>query len=416
VSPDAVKHLLVTNYQSYDKHPRVLKIVHPVTGGLIMTPHGEQWRKDRTLFDQAFRGNYVVHMQSVVREVINKSIEKFTALSKSGEVADLQVILECLTFDIIGKIAMGRDFNSLGDSESKLSTYWSNSLEVLMWKFSTEGFPYWKYVKTPWLRRGEEDLKKLGELTQEIILSHKVTEDDMTLLGVMLRENEKNPGSYSVEDIQRHMMTFLFAGHDTTANALLWVFYYLMVNPEVEKKVMDEINQVLGNRDPSLEDFEKMEYLNCVVKETLRLKPSAPWFPARQVVQDEEFLGFKLLKGTFATFSSFASHHNPAVWKDPESFIPERFLPENYQKIPAYAYIPFGAGPRRCIGEQLALREIKLATVAIARKFRLKLEPGQVIDHHARLTMCAKNGILVTVEEREVEDSEPSQNNVTMST
>jgi cytochrome P450 len=189
-----------------------------------------------------------------------------------------------------------------------------------------------------------------------------------------------------------NVMTFIFAGHETTANALTWTFYLLSQFPQWDGRVADEAANVLGDRDATAADMAALGTTRRVLEESMRLYPPAP-FISREAVEADTLCGHAVAPGTSVTVSPWAVHRHKLLWDDPDYFNPLRFAPGAREKIHRFAYIPFGAGPRICIGMAFAMQEAMIILSSVARRYRLTLVPGQTIEPLARVTLRPSNGM-----------------------
>lgn len=189
-------------------------------------------------------------------------------------------------------------------------------------------------------------------------------------LDMLLSATDDEGKKLSYRDIREEVDTFMFEGHDTTASAVNWVLYLLGRNPEVQKKVHRELDEEFGNNECSvtMDNLKNLRYLECVVKEALRLFPSVPMF-ARTLREDCCIKGYQIPRGTNVLVLTYALHRDPEIFPDPEEFRPERFFPENCKGRHPYAYVPFSAGPRNCIGQRFAQMEEKTLLALILRRF-----------------------------------------------
>jgi len=188
------------------------------------------------------------------------------------------------------------------------------------------------------------------------------------------------------------MMTLFLAGHETTANALTWTWYLLSQNPAVEARLTDELHRVLRGRPPQAVDLQLLPYTEMVVRESLRLYPPAPGF-AREPIEDVLIGGYKIPRGSLITVSTYALHRDPRLFDDPERFDPERFAAGWEARIPRHAYLPFGGGPRVCIGNGFATMEARLILATVAQHWTFLLEPDQEVTTVQLVTLRPKKGI-----------------------
>uniref|UniRef100_A0A7N9I9F9 Cytochrome P450 family 4 subfamily V member 2 n=1 Tax=Macaca fascicularis TaxID=9541 RepID=A0A7N9I9F9_MACFA len=225
-------------------------------------------------------------------------------------------------------------------------------------------------------------------------------------LDLLLSVTDDEGNRLSHEDIREEVDTFMFEGHDTTAAAMNWSLYLLGSNPEVQKKVDHELDDVFGRSDrpATVEDLKKLRYLECVIKETLRLFPSVPLF-ARSVSEDCEVAGYRVLKGTEAVIIPYALHRDPRYFPNPEEFRPERFFPENAQGRHPYAYVPFSAGPRNCIGQKFAVMEEKTILSCILRHFWIESnQKREELGLEGQLILRPTNGIWIKLKRRNADE------------
>jgi len=194
-------------------------------------------------------------------------------------------------------------------------------------------------------------------------------------------------------------MNLLIAGNETTAVALSWAWYLLHKHPEVERKLHGELEEVLGGRAPRFEDLPKLSYTHMVFREAMRLCPPG-WIISRRPLEDDEIGGYLVPAGTTVLISPYVTHRNPDYWDKPEDFDPERFSPERSASRPEFAYLPFGGGPRKCIGEHFAMTEGLLILATVAQRYRLRLVPGYPVEPEPLVTLRPKRGVLVVLESR----------------
>ena len=226
----------------------------------------------------------------------------------------------------------------------------------------------------------DQVLGVLHEFTKNVILERikskgkmKKISRRMAFLDVLMHAKTEDGQELSLEDIQEEVDTFMFEGHDTTAAAMTWATYLIGRHPEVQRRLHDELDAVFGDdetRPVTMEDVRKLEYLEQVIKESLRLFPSVP-FMGRVTTEDCEVNGHFIPKDTEIVVYVYRIHHNPDVWDDPETFNPDRFATENSTGRHPFAYIPFSAGPRNCIGQRFALLEEKVILSQLLRNFTI---------------------------------------------
>jgi cytochrome P450 len=193
-------------------------------------------------------------------------------------------------------------------------------------------------------------------------------------------------------------VTLLVAGHETTASALTWTLYMLSQYPEVGDRLQREVDEVLGDRKPTLEDLANLRYTRMVIDESLRLHPPG-WLTFRKAEADDEIGGYHIPAGTTLTLSQWATHRHPEIWDDPESFDPERFSPERSKGRPPFAFFPFGGGPRLCIGSSFALLELQLVLPILVRRFTFELDQTRTVQNDPQVTLRPKGGLWMYIKQ-----------------
>jgi cytochrome P450 len=202
------------------------------------------------------------------------------------------------------------------------------------------------------------------------------------------------------EQVRDEVIIIFLAGHETSALAATYVWYLLSLHPEEEARLHAELDAVLGGRVPTCDDLEKLSYTRMVIDEAMRLYPPAPMLTGRVARAADEICGRPVAKGTEIAILPWVLHRHRALWEDPDRFDPQRFSPQRSATRPRFAYLPFGGGPRICIGAQLALTEVSLLVATMAQRYRLKLVPRQDIVLLHRVTLRPRDGIRMQLEPR----------------
>jgi len=217
---------------------------------------------------------------------------------------------------------------------------------------------------------------------------------------MLLDARDEDTGE-GMDDIQLRdeLVTMFLAGHETTAIALSWSIALLSLHPTVRRKLQAEVDRVLAGRIPDASDYSNLPYTNAVISEAMRLYPPLP-ITIRQAREDDLLDGYLIKAGSGVFINIYSAHHNPDVWENPEGFDPERFLPERINEVPRFAYLPFGGGPRQCIGNNFALMEAVLALSMITQRYELNLVPGTDLEPYMPGTLRPKGGVRVVIKRR----------------
>lgn len=219
------------------------------------------------------------------------------------------------------------------------------------------------------------------------------------MLLATLAEEKEGQITLSRAELLGELAGIVFAGHETTATTLTWLFGMLAQHPDVEAKLHEELDRVLRGRIPTFADLPHLTYTRMVIDETMRLYPAA-WTLTRHALNADTIGGYQIPAGGNVLINIFTLHRHPTYWDNPEQFDPERFSPERAANRHKFAFMPFGGGPRKCIGEPFALAEAQLVTATIAQRYRLRLMPGQNTDPFALFILQTRHGLQMRLEER----------------
>ena len=257
--------------------------------------------------------------------------------------------------------------------------------------------PALRHIPVPAMIRVKRAVRELDEIVDRIIRQRRAGgEDTGDLLSMLMAARDEDGSGMTDRQLRDEILTFLLAGHETTAVSLSWTWYLLSQHPEVEQKLREELTQVLGGRAPRLEDLPRLPYTDKVVKESTRLYPPA-WSLARTVTKEVELGGYRLPVGANVVMSQWILHRDPRFFEQPEQFNPDRWTAEAAQRLPRFAYFPFGGGPRLCIGASFAMMEANLLLAAIAQRFQLRLAPGHSVAALPSITLRPRYGMRMTL-------------------
>ena len=257
-----------------------------------------------------------------------------------------------------------------------------------------------KWIPTPGHIQARRAEKDLDEIVYGYINDRRKTGDDKgDLLSMLLLAEDEDGNRMTDKQVRDEAVTLYLAGHETTSNAMTWTFYLLEQNAEAEAKLHAELDDVLGGRTPTLADLRNLPYTEMVLKESMRLLPPV-YGVGREAVEEVEIGGYTIPAGSNVGLHFYRAHRHPDFWNDPEKFDPERFSPENEKNIPRYAYMPFGGGPRVCIGNSFAMMEAQLLLATIAQHYKLRLAPEANVVLDPKITLRPKHGMPMTLHKR----------------
>ncbi|HST50505.1 MAG TPA: cytochrome P450 [Pyrinomonadaceae bacterium] len=393
--PDYVRDVLVANHARYLKG-RALQRAKRILGEGLLTSEGEFHRRQRRLAQPAFHRRRV----NSYGEAMVGYAAKTSARWRDGETLDIHDEMMRLTLAVVGKTLFDADVESDADEVGEALTDVMSLFGYMMLPFSE----LLEKLPLPPVRRFERARARLDAVIYRIIEERRrACADRGDLLSMLLfAEDEEGGGARMTdEQLRDEVMTLFLAGHETTANALTWCFYLLAQNPEAEARLHEELDTVLEvGRAPVVEDVPSLRYTEMVVAETMRLFPPA-YAIGRLALEDHEVGGYFIPKGALVLVSQYVMHRDPRFFPCPTAFDPARFTTEAKEARPQFAYFPFGGGPRRCIGEGFAWTEAVLMLATLARRWRLRLAPGQTIERQPRITLRPKSSVLMKLERRE---------------
>jgi cytochrome P450 len=302
-----------------------------------------------------------------------------------------------LTLRIVGETLLGTDVtgeaNDVGEALTFLIEETSRRIHS-PWDFQER-------TPTRKNRRYDQALRRLNQAVHKIIddRRHRPAGAEDLLAMLMAARDEETGLQMTDQQLRDEVMTFFLAGHETTAVNLTWTWYLLSKHVEVRRRVEEEVDRVLSGRLPSIEDFPKLAYTKLVIQESMRLFPPV-WGIARMAEQEDRLGDVVIPARSAVLLIQYVTHRHRDFWENPEGFDPDRFLPQNAEHRHPYAYFPFGAGPRICIGNHFAMLEAVLIVAVVASRWRLNLVPGFPVIPQARVTLRPKNGLLMNVQRR----------------
>lgn len=387
--PDLVEEVLVHQNRKFIKHYRLRQAKLTLGEGLL-TSEGDFWRAQRKLMQPAFHRERIAAFGDLMVDFADRLTDSWSA----GQTRDLQADMMRLTLEIVAKALFGAQ---LGGESAEVGA----AMETLMHNFmkSTASaiiVPRW--IPIPSNLRTRAAVKRLDRVLYHIIAQRRANgEDRGDLLSMLLHAQDEESGRRMTDkQLRDECMTIFLAGHETTANTLSWAWYLLAQNPDAEARFHEEIERVLDGRRPTLADLPRLPYTEGIVNEALRLYPPA-WMLGREANEPLELGGYRIAKGTTIFLTSCVIHRDPRWFDDPDAFRPERWVNGLLQRIPRYAYFPFGGGPRICIGNGFAQLEAALVLATIARKHRLHLAPDAVVEPLPSMTLRLAHGLKMEV-------------------
>ncbi|PVD31382.1 hypothetical protein C0Q70_06794 [Pomacea canaliculata] len=377
---------------------------HPIWGHLFDYPgpneKGLQYQREMTAkyprassvwLGPSIPDNIGVHAEK------DEYFEVFSVISKFA----LDVILKCA-------FSYDTDCQKIGNQNPYVQAVYALSEMAVQRYFQPWFHSDWLYFLTPMGRKFRENCRVVHKLANDVISKRKITLASTTVrkqevkkncldfLDILLTARDENGEGLTFDEIKAEVDTFLFgAGHGTTASAISWAMYSLAQHADIQATCQEEIDELFKGRETDdflWEDLSHLPYLSMCIKEALRLHSPVPSI-LRELTQDTDIDGHIAPKGAIVNIVIYNIHHNPTVWQDSLEFRPERFTEENIKSRNPYAFIPFSAGPRNCIGQNFAMDEMKLVLAKILHRFTLVADPDHKVEKVESLVMKAKTGI-----------------------
>lgn len=412
--PSIAKHILKDNAKAYSKGI-LAEILDFVMGKGLIPADGEIWRRRRRAIVPALHQKYVAAMISLFGEASDRLCQKLDAAALKGEEVEMESLFSRLTLDIIGKAVFNYDFDSLTNDTGVIEAVYTVLREaedrsvspIPVWDI-----PIWKDI-SPRQRKVATSLKLINDTLDDLIATCKRMVEEEELQFHEEYMNERDPSilhfllasgdDVSSKQLRDDLMTMLIAGHETSAAVLTWTFYLLTTEPSVVAKLQEEVDSVIGDRFPTIQDMKKLKYTTRVMNESLRLYPQPPVLIRRSI--DNDILGeYPIKRGEDIFISVWNLHRSPLHWDDAEKFNPERWPldgPNPNETNQNFSYLPFGGGPRKCIGDMFASFENVVAIAMLIRRFNFQIAPGAPpVKMTTGATIHTTEGLKLTVTKR----------------
>jgi cytochrome P450 len=390
-SPRVAHEVLVEEEAAFMKSAGLHIFARPLLGDGLLTSEREVHRRQRRMLAPVFAHKRIASYGDVM---VKKTEESATRLLGAKQ-AVLGDEMMRLTLEIVGKTLFDAE---LGGDATLVGEALTESMRRMM-DGLVRFIPTPPFVPTLGNLRFRRAVRTLDELVYRIIAERRRASgvDRGDMLGMLLATKDADDGSGLTDrEVRDQAMTILLAGHETTANTLAWTFYLLGKRPEVRARVEAEVDAALGGRTATVEDLPKLPYSLSVLKEAMRLYPPA-YMIGRRATRDVTIGGTTVKKGQIVLLNVLGIHRRASVFPNPAGFDPDRFAGEREKKLPPLAYMPFGAGPRVCIGNHFAMMEGHLVLATLAQRLRFELQGGGDATAEPLVTLRPKGGLPVRV-------------------
>ncbi|MBX7080945.1 MAG: cytochrome P450 [Nannocystaceae bacterium] len=389
--PALAQHVLVRNHRNYVKS-RSYEGLRLVLGQGLVTSEGEHWRKQRKLAQPAFHRQRLAALADTMGACVRETVDGWER--RADPAIDVHAEMMALTLAIVARTLFGTDLAEDGGTDLRAL---GPAVTVALHKANEHAeslirLPLWWPTRSN--RRFAKAKRLLDDIVQGIIerrrRSGEVRDD---LLGtLMAATDEDGGGGMSDAQLRDEVMTLFLAGHETIATATSWTFMLLHQHPEIAARMREEATRVLGGRTPGFDDLPQLPYTGQVIDEAMRLYPPV-WIVERQALAPDQIGPWHVPKGTIVAVSPWLMHRHPELWPDPLRFDPERFAPGQLGERAKLAYLPFGAGPRVCIGNHFALMEAKIILATVVQRFAIAVDDPASIRLEPKVTLRPEGGM-----------------------
>lgn len=392
-SPEYAKHVLADNAANYHKGIGLVQAKRAIGDGLL-TSDGPLWRKQRRMIQPVFQAKRIAQQAGVIAAEAEQLVRRLQRHQGGGPI-DITQEMTGLTLGVLGQSLLDADLSAYAGVGHSFEAVQDQAMFEMV---SLGMVPMWVPLpKQLRFRKARQNLEQVvdGLVADRLARSGEGDGDDVMsrLIDSTQREPDPVVGKQRMRD---ELVTLLLAGHETTASTLSWTFFLLDKHPAVWQRLHDEAVEVLGNRPPTYEDLHRLTYTSMVIEEVMRLYPPV-WILPRLAQADDEIGGYHVPAGADVVIVPYTMHRHPQLWPDPERFDPERFDPSRTSNRPNYAYIPFGAGPRFCVGNHLGMMEAVFVLSSVVRKLRLAKQPGYRVVPEPMLSLRVRGGLPMLV-------------------
>ena len=391
--PDDIEYVLSTNPKNFIKSMSLRSnFFQRLVGKGLLTSQGEEWKRQRRLSSPAFHRERVAQYANVMVDYTSR----LTSNWQNGETRDIHRDMMRLTLEIVVRCLFSADVSNDVDEVGA-------TLKELVKPFASQATLGWilnNRLPTPYHFRFHALAKKIDNVVYRIIGERRATgKDEGDLLSMLLAARDEDGSQMSDRQLRDEVMTLFLAGHETTALTLAWSWYLLGKHPDAEERFYQELDEVLGDRVPTAADLPRLQYTEQIAKESMRLYPPA-YGLGREAIDDCEIGGYRVPAGTQVFMFQWTTQRDARFYDRADEFMPERWSDEFIERLPKYAYFPFGGGPRACIGAGFAMMEIILVLATIGQRFRLELMPDHPVTIYPAMSLRPKDGVRVVVRNR----------------
>jgi cytochrome P450 len=392
--PDHVRHVLFDHPKDYLRGWQY-RLLRRLLGDNLVVSEGDFWLRQRRLAQPAFARPRMAGYADVMVDATSQMLARWRDVAARGTAIDIGPEMSRVALAIAGRTLFDRDVSDAADAVGQSFRVAGAYLEHRFNRPFTSP-PAW--VPTPRNRRFKRAVRTLNRIVLDLVRDRRRDgRDHGDLLSMLMQARDEETGAaMSDDELRSEALTFLLAGHETTATALTWTWYCLASRPDLRERLRAEAAAAFADRPPTLADVAKLQLMRQVIEEAMRLYPPI-WAVPRQAVADDEIGGYRIPAGSTVLLCPYVTHRHPAAWDKPEEFDPGRFAPDRAATRPKGAYFPFLGGPHQCIGNEFAMLEMRLIVAMVLREFDLELMPGQEVRPRGSIALRPDGPVLIAL-------------------
>jgi len=394
INPVVIQHVLKTNSENYHKSEIQKKRMGHFLGKGLLTTEGEPWRTQRRLIQSGFERKQLEVLSSIMQDSLAESLRDFDRQARIGPL-DIYPLMMKITFAMVGKSLFGA---RLKEEDIDLISLAISTVQEFMVRQTIQPYLNPWFAVSGELRRHEEMRSRAFGILLDYIQRRRKEAPGHDLLQILMDARYSDGEGMSDDLVLSESMQLLVAGHETSSNALSWLLYLLSSRPDCVERVRQEFDSVLGERPMNYSDVPKFEFTTQVIMEAMRLYPPF-WMVDRMALADDRAGDLDIPKGSTVVVFIYGTHHSPQYWDQAESFSPERFAKAKEKQPTPFSHLPFGAGPRGCIGGNYAMLQMLMILSVLLRKYDFSLVPGQTIEARPMVILRPEHGIRMTFSE-----------------
>ena len=393
--PDFIRPILTQDHRNYSKNTIHYRMLRQLMGNGLVTNDGPDWVRQRRLIQPAFASRRLARFDGTINELTSSLLARWEARG-AAEVVWLDREMSALTFDIVGETLFGRDIRKHANEMARILEIVNLSSHDLRAFLTLH-----PWIPTPYNIKWKRAMKRLDRIVHGLIgrRGRNGTGSDDLLDRLFAARDEETGKGMDDRQMRDEVVTLVLAGHETSAMALCWTLYLLATHRDIEERLAEHLETNLHGAPARTRDLARLPYLKQVAQEAMRIYPPV-WGFVRRAEEETELGGYLLPAKAWVGVVTWALHRHPDFWPDAERFDPDRFAPDRAREREFFAYLPFAAGPRTCIGAGMAMLEIQLILAQIVQRFRMRVVPDHPIETDARVTLKPRYGVPVTLSPR----------------